>query len=262
MLKKTSLRIALLFLAGVLYAGTGPGLIDAVKSNDIAAVRSLLASKVDVNAAAADSSTALHWAVQNDNLEIASLLIGAGAQVNAATRYNITPLSLACTNGSAAMIQRLLEAGVDANSTSEEGQTALMTAALNGKVDAIKVLLSHGAKLDTIEPYKGQTALMWAAGEGNSDAAADADRVRRQRQGRSPRPGYTPLLFAVLNNRIAVAKTLLEHGANIGGQSSRRHHGAEHGHRRTPYYDMASVLLDYKADPNAPDPRTAPRCTR
>ena len=45
--------------------------LDAVKSgNDAAAVRALIAQKVDVNAAAADSSTALHWAVQPDNLEI------------------------------------------------------------------------------------------------------------------------------------------------------------------------------------------------
>jgi hypothetical protein len=47
MLTKSSLRIAFLFFAGVVYAGTGLGLIDAVKTNDIAAVRSLLASKVE-----------------------------------------------------------------------------------------------------------------------------------------------------------------------------------------------------------------------
>jgi hypothetical protein len=34
----------------------------------------------------------------------------------------------------------------------------------------LKVLLSHGAKVNAVEPYKGQTALMWAAGEGNTPA--------------------------------------------------------------------------------------------
>ena len=139
--------------------------------------------KVDVNAAAADTSTPLHWAVETNNLEIVNLLIDAGANVNAATRYKITPLSLACTNGNAAIIERLLKAGVDPNSTSEEGQTALMTAALNGKVDAIKMLLTHGAKVNATEPYKGQTALMWAAGEGNVEPRPHADRIRRRREG-------------------------------------------------------------------------------
>ena len=65
-------------------------LIDAVKNKDVKAVRSLLAQHVDVNAAEADGSTALHWAAQRDNLEIADLLIAAGANAKAATRYNIT----------------------------------------------------------------------------------------------------------------------------------------------------------------------------
>lgn len=253
MLRKSSLRIAFLLLSGVVYAGPNAGLIDAVKSNDVAAVRTLLAGKVDVNAAAADSSTALHWAVQDDNLEIANLLIAAGAKVTAATRYNITPLSLACASGDAAMIQRLLEAGADANSTSEEGETALMTASLNGKVDAIKVLLSHGAKLDTIEPYKGQTALMWAAGEGNADAAATLIEFGASVKAKS-KAGYTPLLFAVLNNQINAAKTLLEHGANIEDKTPDGTTALNVAIVNA-YYDLASVLLDYKADPNAPDPR-------
>jgi len=37
-----------------------------------------------------------------------------------------------------------------------------MTAARNGRVDAVKMLLTHGAQVNAVEPYKGQTALMWA----------------------------------------------------------------------------------------------------
>src|SRR5580658_3722306 len=147
-------------------------LIDAVKAQDAAAVRALLAQGADVNAAEADGSTALHWAAQRDNLEIANLLIAAGANVKAATRYNITPLSLACTNGDAALIGRLIDVGADPNGVSEEGQTALMTASLTGKVEAVKLLLARGAKPNIAEPYKGQTALMWAASEGNAAAEA------------------------------------------------------------------------------------------
>src|ERR1700722_15478197 len=99
-------------------------LADAVKHGDVATVKALLAKKADVNAAAADSSTPLDWAVDSNSLEMANLLLGAGANVNGATRYKITPLALACENGNAAMIERLLQAGAGANASSEEGARA------------------------------------------------------------------------------------------------------------------------------------------
>ena len=73
-----------LFLAGLLLAGD-LRLIDAVKNNDVAAVRSLIAQRVDVDATEADGSTALHWAAQRDNPEIASLLLAAGANARPPT---------------------------------------------------------------------------------------------------------------------------------------------------------------------------------
>ena len=179
-----------------------------------------------------DTSTPLDWAVKSNNLEIVNLLIDAGANVNAETRYKITPMSLACTNGNAAIIERLLKAGVDPNSTSEEGQTALMTAALNGKVDAIKMLLTHGAKVNATEPYKGQTALMWAAGEGNADAAAMLIEFGGDVKAKS-KAGFTPLLFAVMNNQIPAVKVLAGARRERRGQGDRRQHDAEHGdHQR------------------------------
>ncbi|HEY4363694.1 MAG TPA: ankyrin repeat domain-containing protein [Bryobacteraceae bacterium] len=250
---------ALLTMAIVSFAApdpdlrAGPSLIDAVKKGDAAAVKALIAQKVDVNAPAADTSTPLHWAAEAGNVEIASLLIGAGANVNAATRYKITPLSLASEKGNTAMIERLLQAGVDPNSTSEEGQTALMTASLNGRVDAIKTLLTHGAKVNATEPYRGQTALHWAAGEGNASAAAMLIEFGGDVRAKS-KAGYTPLLLAVLDNQTEAVKVLLDHGANVED-------AAPDGTTAlnvavvNAYYDLASLLLDRNANPNAADPR-------
>src|SRR5258706_15839778 len=98
------LLLAFLPLVSLIAASNDLRLIDAIKNSDAKSARSLLARRVDVNAAETDGSTALHWAAQRDNLEIVNLLIAAGANVKAATRYNITPLSLACTNGNAPMI--------------------------------------------------------------------------------------------------------------------------------------------------------------
>ena len=106
--------------------------------------------------------------------------------------------------------------------------------------------------MNATEPYKGQTALMWAAGEGNADAAALLIEFGGDVKAKS-KAGYTPLLFAVLNNQIAAVKILLEHGANIEDTGAGRQHGAEHGRRSTPTYDLASVLLDHGANPNVQD---------
>ena len=106
----------------------------------------------------------------------------------------------------------------------------LMTAALSGKADAVRLLLTRGAKVDTKEPYKGQTALMWAAAEGNTAAVdvlleAGAD-LKLKSNG-----GFTPLLFAVRNAHIDTAG----HAAEARRQRQRRRAGrlerAEHGRR-------------------------------
>lgn len=250
------MRINTWIVAGLLTASAASAqtpLIDAVKSGSAATVRTLLASKVDVNAAAPDSSTPLDWAIEQNNIEIANLLIDAGADVNAKTRYNITPLALASSNGNAAIIERLLKVGVDANSKSEDGETALMTAARNGKVDAVKMLLTHGAQVNAIEPYRGQTALMWAAGLGNSDAAAMLIEFGADVKAKS-KAGYTALLFAVLNNRIETAKALIKLGANIEDKAPDGTTALNMAAVNA-YYDLASALLDLGANPNAPDPR-------
>src|SRR5262245_61278893 len=44
-------------------------LLEAVKKADAAAVRALIAARVDINAADVDGSTALHWAAQRENPE-------------------------------------------------------------------------------------------------------------------------------------------------------------------------------------------------
>ena len=41
-----------------------------------------------------------------------------------------------------------------------------MTAARTGLPDAVKLLLDRGASVNAAEKWHGQTALMWAAGQG------------------------------------------------------------------------------------------------
>jgi len=152
-------------------ASTDTRLADAVQNSDRTAVRSLLAKRVDVNAAQGDGTTALHWAAFNDDREVAKLLLAAGANVKAATRIGaITPLFFACKNGSAPMIELLLKAGADPNSATETGTTALMMAASAGNPEALKILLAHGANVNARDLAHGQTALIFAASLNRGEA--------------------------------------------------------------------------------------------
>ena len=70
------LGAAWLLIASAICFGAAPPdlrLIDAVKKTDVKAVRSLIAQRLDVNAADVDGSTALHWAAQRNNSEIVDL---------------------------------------------------------------------------------------------------------------------------------------------------------------------------------------------
>src|SRR5688572_22339235 len=87
--------VAAMLCAGIGVAGAQDGLVEAVKANDIAAVRTLLGKDADVNAASPDGTTALHRAVDRDVPEIVQLLIRAGANIKATNRYGTTPLWLA-----------------------------------------------------------------------------------------------------------------------------------------------------------------------
>src|ERR1051326_1058819 len=69
--------------------------VDAAKNKDTNTLRALLQQHADVNGAAADGSTALHWAVHWDDLSSVDLLLRSGANVNAANDYGAAPLYLA-----------------------------------------------------------------------------------------------------------------------------------------------------------------------
>ena len=132
---------------------------EAVKASDVAAVRTLLKSGADVNAAGVDGTTPLHWAVRRDAADIADLLLRAGAHPDRPNRYGVTPLALAAANGNGEMVKRLLDAGASAKAVSADGETLLMTAARSGTPAGVKYLLAGGANVNARENRRGTTAL-------------------------------------------------------------------------------------------------------
>jgi uncharacterized protein len=215
------------------FALAAAGLVDAVKSGDRATALALLQQKVNVNAAEPDGTTALHWAVQKDDLDLVERLLKAGANANAKNDYGSTPMSEAAINGNAAIMDRLLKAGANVESPNADGQTALMVVARASSVDAAKLLLSHGAKVNAVEKWRQQTALMWAAAEGQPamvkvlvDAGADVNArsmvnnwerqvTAEARAIARPSGGLTPLLYAARQGCVECTKTLAEAGADL-----------------------------------------------
>lgn len=248
-----SSRFLILLMAAGLSRAAGPGLIDAVKQQDAAAVRTRIAAHSDINAREADGFTALDWAVERDNAPLVDALIAAGADAKTASRYHVTPLYLACTNGNAAIVEKLLRAGADPNESALDGQTALMTAAAQGNPDVVRILLKRGANANAAEPGRGQTALMWAAANGNAAAIEELVEFGAN-VGTKSKTGFTALLFAVREGHIEAVKSLLRHGANVNDVAPDGTNALNTAVVNA-CFEMASVLLDFGADPNMPDPR-------
>lgn len=264
----------LLASAGLYAAVADLRLVDAAKRNDPVAIRALIKQNIDVNVAAADGATALHWAAEWDDLEIAAALVAKGANVKAANVHGATPVFLACTNGSAAMLDLLLKAGADPNSASPEGETALMTAARTGSRGAVKLLLARGVEVNRKERWRGQSALMWAAAEGHAPVVELLVEFGADFRLRS-NGGFSPLLFAVREGRLEVVRALLKAGADVNESlpsRDRRRPGASttepasvragssalHLAVANAHFELAALLLDAGANPNADGPGWTP----
>jgi ankyrin repeat protein len=168
-------------IAALLLAIAGPGfaqsvdtrLIEAARSGDADAVRSLLASGADVNAAGGDGLTALHAAAERGHAEVVEQLLARNADVGATTRIGrYTPLHLAAMGAHDEVAETLVEAGADPNVlTTTSGVTPLhlAAAAIDGGA-TVEVLLAHGADPNAREASAGQTPLMFAAAENRAGA--------------------------------------------------------------------------------------------
>lgn len=211
--------LALAAVCPVVAAQPGPARVDlrlvvAAQEGDVRQVRSLIASRVDVNTPRPDGTTPLMWAANRDDLEMANLLLEAGANVDATDEQGVGPLALSIENGSVALVHRLLSAGADARRTQTNGVTPLMIAARVGSLPIVKALLAAGADPSTAIPSTGQTALMWATAERHREVVrallAGGANVRA-----ASAIGFTPLLFAARNGDLDTASVLVEAGADV-----------------------------------------------
>ena len=256
-------------------------LIDAAWRNDLKRAKALVKDGADVNAKDASEQSAFLIAASDGFLGLLELSLNAGADVASLDSYGGTALIRAAERGHAHIVGRLLQTKINVDHVNRLGWTALHEAIWLGKgttsyQDTVRLLVAGGADLGlpartdgrtplamaqergfgTIETtirsaldsptVRGSSALLAAASAGNADRAAVAIRNGTDLEPRDDR-GRTPLLLAVSNDRLAVARLLVPLGADPDAQDV---------HHDSPWLvtgvtgsvGMAKVLL--KADPD------------
>lgn len=229
-------------ILSLLLSGAAPAseLTDAINAGDRDQALALIAAGAEVNAPLADGTTALMFAAYLGDAALTRALLEAGADPDAANSYGTSAILEASIIGATDVLALLLEHGANPNWTNPEGETPLMNVARAGLVDAAQLLLEHGANVDAVEQWGGQTALHWAAAQGQPamlqlllDHGADANRQSIVRHWdrttlNEPRPkhlnrgGFTALHFAAREGCSACIDVLARAGADLDAHDPER----------------------------------------
>ena len=181
--------------------------------------------------------TPLGLATENGNVPMMEALLRAGVDPKAAPSGE-PPILTAARTGNERAVRLLASRGADVNAKdSWQEQTAVMWAALENHASMIRVLVELGANVNAVAhvsdllqgpgqssqtfvqiPQGGMTALMFAAREGNLDAARALLDAKANPSYEDPE-GITPVLVALHNGHYDTAALLIENGANLNDGS-------------------------------------------
>jgi ankyrin repeat protein len=196
---------------------TADDLIQAIRKNDLASLKSGLAKGAAVDTRDQRGTTLLMHAAAVGSPEAVKLLLDKGADVNARNELEATPLILAA--GSVEKARMLVEKGAGVNAQSKLGRTPLIIAAgCDGCAPTVKLLLDKGADPNA-KDKRGNIALVAAATADNMDSVklllakgAGADVPDGQ--------GYTALSWEASNCNLEGIKLFVSKGANVNASNT------------------------------------------
>ena len=207
-------------------------LMTCASTGNATAVRVLLGRGADVNAKEpSQNQDALMWAASERHPDVVRLLVEAGADPRAHTKKGFTALHFAAREGDIDSVRQLLASGVNVNirsvpdpgtpgvpagprgaaqqATISEGSTPLLAATVRGHVPLALFLLEHGADPNVLDA--GFTPLHWASGTWEGGISNQVY-------------GFTDPMGGIPNRqqKLALVKSLLAHGANPNVRMTRR----------------------------------------
>jgi ankyrin repeat protein len=189
-------------------------LMHAAASGSIEVMRALIDAGADVAAANSRRATALHWA-QPDAAKVA-LLLSKGAAVDPKTVEGRTPLYVSATLAAGIpSVQLLLEAGANPNADTLLGATPLFPA-VNTSAAMTKILLDKGADPNHVTK-SGATPILFTR-----DAAVVELLIARGANVKArSKIGETALMDAATRGDVAAAKLLIAKGADVNARDHR-----------------------------------------
>ncbi|MDR1350209.1 MAG: ankyrin repeat domain-containing protein [Zoogloeaceae bacterium] len=123
-------------------------------------------------------------------------------------------MMIAVKLGDKGTVIELLNRGMDANTSDMEGNTLLMIAARAGYLELVELFIAERAKLDARNMH-GDSALSLAALEGRFAVARRLVEAGAQVNSE----GWPPLAYAAFNGHAQMVDYLLAHGANVNATS-------------------------------------------
>ena len=192
-------------------AGPGADRYQAIRTNDVARLKTLVTTPEEANARGPMGSTPLMDAAVAGSVEAMAFLLDNGADVNAQNPFGTTALMISATD--IAKVRLLLDRGANVNAVSKQGRTALFVAAMSDPSAAIvKLLIAKGADVRGKDAF--QNTILTAAAYGNDlatirlmlDAGIDVNA--------GGVTGVTPLIGAAYHGNLDATRLLLSRGAH------------------------------------------------
>ncbi|MFC4137442.1 MULTISPECIES: ankyrin repeat domain-containing protein [unclassified Microbacterium] len=223
---------------------------DAAWQNDVTAATELVAQGADVNAKDDTAQSAYLVSTSEGYLDLLRLALANEALIDDKDSWNGTGLIRAAERGHGYIVGQLLQAGIDRDHVNRIGYQAIHEAVIFGQDSetyhlTVRALVAGGAELDRPSGTEGRTplqmaeqqgldgtrsileaaadgaapadpdtALLAAADDGDADAAMLALRAGADLEARDAELQRTPLMHAVMADRVEVAQLLVALGAD------------------------------------------------